>query len=105
MGNSVLSRCLKLAMLLWLLVDAAASNAQSTTMVPNWAGYVVSDATYSNVSASWIVPAVDCSIVAAGKYSASYAWVGLGGFTHATDTPRNTLEQIGTAQGCQGSYG
>ncbi|MDR5839166.1 G1 family glutamic endopeptidase [Caballeronia sp. LZ034LL] len=90
-------------MLLWLLVDAAASNAQSITTMPNWAGYVISDATYSAVSASWVVPAVDCSMIAAGKSSASTAWVGLGGFNHPTDSARNVLEQIGTVQACQGS--
>jgi hypothetical protein len=103
--KSVIKRSFMFATLSWLLIDATAAHAQTsaaTTTMGNWAGYVVSDAAYSNVSASWVVPTVDCSTIAAGNVSASYAWVGLGGYSD-TSLTQNSLEQIGTTQSCSGT--
>lgn len=92
-------------MLSWLLIDATASFAQTsggTKTLDNWAGYVISDAAYLSVSASWVVPEVDCSLVAAGQTTQAIAWVGLGGYRDTT-IAQTTLEQVGTIQGCNGS--
>jgi hypothetical protein len=65
----------------------------------NWAGYVVASSattktSFSNVSGSWIQPAVDCSV---GSPSYSAFWVGLGGYTG------EHLEQTGTSADCSAS--
>ncbi|MDR5762889.1 G1 family glutamic endopeptidase [Caballeronia sp. LZ035] len=88
------------SMLSWLLIDTTASLAEDTNSTA-WAGYAVNNAAYSNVSASWVVPQIDCSLVAAGKATTVLEWVGLGGNGDAT-LSQTTLEQIGTGQGCNG---
>jgi len=57
----------------------------------NWSGYAVTNGTVSNVSNSWIVPAVNCTIAPDGYSS---FWVGIDGFNS------NTVEQIGTDSDC-----
>ncbi|MDR5818359.1 MULTISPECIES: G1 family glutamic endopeptidase [unclassified Caballeronia] len=105
MDKSVINKLFMFAAFSWLLIDATASHAQASTAdvtMQNWAGYVINDAAYSSVYASWVVPSVDCSAIAAGGASASYAWVGLGGYNDAV-LKQNSLEQIGTAQSCNGT--
>ncbi|MDR5783965.1 G1 family endopeptidase [Caballeronia sp. LZ065] len=105
MDKSTVKKLFMFATFSWIMMDATASHAQTSTTkttVENWAGYVINDATYSNVYASWVVPTVDCSKMAAGKASMSYAWVGLGGYSDVLLT-QNSLEQIGTAQACSGT--
>jgi hypothetical protein len=63
------------------------SNSSST----NWAGYAVTGGTYTSVSASWVQPAVNCSVTPTA-YS-SY-WVGIDGDT------TNTVEQTGSEADC-----
>lgn len=59
----------------------------------NWSGYFTTgDAPYTNVTASWIVPAVSCP---SASTSNSAAWVGIDG---ADDS---TVEQDGTESDCQ----
>jgi hypothetical protein len=62
-----------------------------TISTTNWSGYIATGATFSSVSASWVVPTVTCT--KGKKYFA--AWVGLDGFSS-----RTTLEQIGTDSDC-----
>lgn len=57
----------------------------------NWAGYAVTGGRYTSVSASWVQPAVNCSITPTGWSS---FWVGLDGDT------TNTVEQTGTEADC-----
>ena len=58
----------------------------------NWSGYAVSGARYSQVSASWVQPTVNCS---PGETSTAGFWVGLDG----RNSP--TVEQTGTIAGCR----
>jgi hypothetical protein len=57
----------------------------------NWAGYAVTGSTYTSVSASWVQPAVNCSVTPTGWSS---FWVGLDGDT------TNTVEQTGSEADC-----
>jgi Peptidase A4 family len=57
----------------------------------NWSGYAVTGGRYTSVSASWVQPAVNCSITPTGWSS---FWVGLDGDT------TNTVEQTGTEADC-----
>jgi hypothetical protein len=57
----------------------------------NWSGYADSDATFSAVSASWIVPKVTCT---RGENAYSAHWIGIDGYTSST------VEQDGTEADC-----
>jgi hypothetical protein len=57
----------------------------------NWAGYAVTGSRYTSVSASWVQPAVNCSVTPTGWSS---FWVGLDGDT------TNTVEQTGSEADC-----
>jgi hypothetical protein len=74
--------------------DAATITGTST----NWAGYVVrrTGVTFRDVSASWVVPVVDCR---SGRSTSSANWVGIGGY--ASMSP--ALEQVGTESDCSAS--
>jgi Peptidase A4 family/Immunoglobulin I-set domain len=72
---------------------AVATLGVSANTSSNWSGYVASAATFSAVSASWIVPAATCQ---AGETSYSAEWVGIDGWTDGT------VEQDGTQTTCQG---
>ena len=63
------------------------SNSSSS----NWSGYAVTGGRYTSVSASWVQPAVNCSVTPTGWSS---FWVGLDGDT------TNTVEQTGTEADC-----
>jgi hypothetical protein len=68
---------------------AAAGEGES-----NWAGYVSKgrETRFTNVSATWVQPAVSCT---GGRSTYMSSWVGLGGDTSTT------LEQIGTEADCE----
>ncbi|MDR5839168.1 G1 family glutamic endopeptidase [Caballeronia sp. LZ034LL] len=102
MGKSAFKKYSLLLIFSGLLSNATASIAQTSTLSNNWAGYAINDAAYSDVSASWVVPQIDCSSVAGATLTGTYAWVGLGGQSDETIT-QTTLEQIGTVQACVGS--
>ena len=80
------------------LVQAAPSYAAAPTTreaagtSSNWAGYVATGATFSDVKGTWVQPAVSCT---AGASYSSF-WVGLGGYTATS----SELEQIGTSSDC-----
>jgi hypothetical protein len=57
----------------------------------NWSGYAVTGGRYTSVSASWVQPAVNCSVTPTGYSS---FWVGLDGDT------TNTVEQTGSEADC-----
>lgn len=57
----------------------------------NWAGYVTTGATYSDVKGSWTQPAVSCL---AGQNAYSSFWIGIDGDT------TNTVEQTGSEADC-----
>jgi len=61
----------------------------------NWAGYAVHrpGASFRAVQAAWREPAVTCT---AGRRTFSSYWVGLGGFSQASQS----IEQIGTEADC-----
>ncbi len=65
---------------------------QTTT---NWSGYVVSGATFTAVTGSWIVPSVNCTSHAHDYYSAQ--WIGIDGDSS------QTVEQDGTEADCFGT--
>lgn len=71
------------------------AGAQQST---NWSGYVRTGLpqSFTRVSATWAVPAVQCS---ADTSTASSTWTGIGGGTTADPT----LVQAGTEQDCNGS--
>jgi hypothetical protein len=71
----------------------------------NWAGYVVTGlgstqttadpgVTYKNVTGTWRVPRATCT--ATGSTSSSAIWVGIGGYSTASEA----LEQTGTSSDC-----
>lgn len=106
MSKSVLNKCFMVAACSWLLIDATAASAQNSYTnngpTEDWAGYVITGSAYSDVSASWVVPAVDCSNVTPEGTSVSYAWAGLGGYNGTTPAANSAFEKIGTAQKCYG---
>jgi hypothetical protein len=56
-----------------------------------WGGYAVTGQKYTSISASWNVPALDCSTA---RNSAVSPWIGIDGWN------TNTVEQIGFDQDC-----
>ncbi|MGF1426423.1 G1 family glutamic endopeptidase [Kitasatospora sp. LaBMicrA B282] len=56
-----------------------------------WGGYAVTGGTYTSVSGSWNVPALDCSTA---RTSAVSPWIGIDGWSS------DTVEQIGFDQDC-----
>jgi Peptidase A4 family len=91
------------ALLAGLVLGAAAPNALAAGPLnltsSNWAGYAADSGTYTGVSASWTIPAIDCS---GGKTTYSALWVGLDGVDNSA------LEQTGTEADCisgQEEYG
>lgn len=74
--------------------DALADTSNSS----NWAGYSVhrSGVNFRQVAAAWRQPTPKCTV---GNESYSAAWVGLGGYSQAS----NSLEQIGTEADCSHS--
>jgi hypothetical protein len=77
------------------LIAAPVALAANTTQSTNWAGYAVHrpGVSFHHVSANWIQPSATCSN---GQPSYSSVWVGLGGYSPASDA----LEQIGTELDC-----
>jgi Peptidase A4 family len=87
-------------------VAIASADADSTSS--NWAGYAVADPStvatgattapfqFTSVTATWKQPKASCT---SGSATYSAFWVGLGGFSEAS----NALEQIGTASDCTAS--
>jgi hypothetical protein len=73
------------------------SGSSSTIQSTNWSGYVVTGSLggFSQVAATWTVPAVSCP---ASGNTDSATWAGIGGY-QATD---QTLIQAGTEQDCSG---
>lgn len=74
----------------------------------NWAGYAVERDFSSteanvvdNVSGSWVVPQVECSLFR--DYSSSF-WIGVDGYTVKSGS-QGTIEQIGTDSDCYRGYG
>jgi hypothetical protein len=59
----------------------------------NWSGYAVTGSSFTEAKGSWIVPAVDCSVV---PNSSTSFWVGIDGWVNAT------VEQTGTDSDCDG---
>jgi hypothetical protein len=59
----------------------------------NWSGYAVTGSSFTQVTGSWIVPAVNCSS-AGNTYSAF--WVGIDGYSSSS------VEQTGTESDCSG---
>ena len=78
------------------VANAARANIADMTTSSNWAGYAVaaSGVSYTDVSGTWVVPAVKCTTSGAETYSS--LWVGIGGY----DTAAASLEQIGTDGNC-----
>ena len=85
-------------------LDASPSSENSA----NWAGYAVTGpadsatttaTTYTSVTGTWREPTVTCGADDAGDASAF--WVGLGGFSSASQA----LEQVGTSADCDPDTG
>lgn len=96
--------CLAVAVIFWpsqsqpaphitLTVSAEVSASTYVDPEPGWSGYLLwgraVNGTYA--SGTWRTPMINCS---ASETDEVLIWVGLGGTTN------NTLEQIGTRQGC-----
>lgn len=83
------------ALLAGLALGAAAPTALAagplTLTSTNWAGYAADTGTYTSVSASWAIPAIDCS---SGRETFTSLWVGLDGIDNSA------LEQTGTEADC-----
>lgn len=97
-GAAALVTALVLAASGGAVVATAAHAATVSTTSSNWAGYAARRAgtTFRAVSATWTVPAVDCSTNNT-TYSAN--WVGLGGYASGSQA----LEQLGTESDCSRS--
>jgi hypothetical protein len=74
-----------------LMVTSARDHKLSNSTSSNWSGYAVTGGRYTSVSASWVQPAVNCSVTPTGWSS---FWVGLDGDT------TSTVEQTGTEADC-----
>jgi hypothetical protein len=74
-----------------LRVASARDHKLTNSTSTNWAGYAVTGSRYTSVSASWVQPAVNCSVTPTGWSS---FWVGLDGDT------TNTVEQTGSEADC-----
>jgi hypothetical protein len=72
-------------------VASARDHRLTNSTSSNWAGYAVTGGRYTSVSASWVQPAVNCSVTPTGWSS---FWVGLDGDT------TSTVEQTGTEADC-----
>ncbi|MFI9275758.1 G1 family glutamic endopeptidase [Kitasatospora sp. NPDC052896] len=66
--------------------------SHTTTTSDNWSGYAATGSTYTNVSTTFVQPAVDCS---QGDGYSSF-WVGLDGYSS------QSVEQTGTEADCSG---
>ncbi len=73
--------------LLGLAAATAAPADADTTSSSNWSGYAVHRAgtSFNRVLGAWVQPAPHCQ---RGTQTYSAAWVGLGGYTGASDAPR-----------------
>ncbi len=62
----------------------------------NWSGYAVTGSSFTKVTGSWTVPAVNCSVTPGTRSTNAYAafWVGIDGYSSST------VEQIGTDSDC-----
>jgi Peptidase A4 family len=74
-----------------LRVTSARDHKLTNSTSSNWSGYAVTGGRYTSVSASWVQPAVNCSVTPTGWSS---FWVGLDGDT------TGTVEQTGTEADC-----
>lgn len=72
-------------------IASARDHRLTNSTSSNWSGYAVTGSRYTSVSASWVQPAVDCSVTPTGWSS---FWVGLDGDT------TNTVEQTGSEADC-----
>jgi peptidase A4-like protein len=72
-------------------IASARDHTLTNSTSSNWSGYAVTGGRYTSVSASWVQPAVDCSVTPTGWSS---FWVGLDGDT------TNTVEQTGSEADC-----
>ena len=67
-----------------------------TTFTTNWAGYVATGQTFSDVNGTWVQPTAKCP--SHGRIGIAAFWVGLDGWE--TNSP--TVEQTGTEAACVG---
>jgi hypothetical protein len=74
-----------------LRAASAPNHRLSNSSSSNWSGYAVTGGRYTSVSASWVQPAVNCSVTPTGYSS---FWVGLDGDT------TSTVEQTGSEADC-----
>jgi Peptidase A4 family len=73
-------------------VPRAVAVADDKVTSQNWSGYAAQAAKqFTEVSASWLQPSVDCGV--SGESAAAF-WIGLDGYTN------DTVEQIGTKATC-----
>ena len=74
-------------------------NPDNTVDSENWSGYAVTGSSFTNVTGSWTVPAVNCAITPGTRSTPAYSsfWVGIDGYSS------KTVEQIGTDSDCDGS--
>jgi hypothetical protein len=70
-----------------------ASSKNGLTSSTNWAGYAVTGATFTSITASWVQPAVTCPT---NQQQDAAFWVGIDGFQKGS----NTVEQTGTDSDC-----
>jgi len=68
--------------------------ANGATSSSNWSGYAAYNTTFTDVKATWIQPAANCSNTTTAQY-ASF-WVGLDGYKSSS------VEQLGTDSDCAG---
>ncbi len=82
---------------LWTATPTSITFTGSTT--PNWSGYVLpsDSAVFTDVSAQWTVPTLNCADT---PNAVSFTWVGIGGYGWSTGGTSGTLLQTGTNDGC-----
>lgn len=85
-------------MLVSFLVLAAVKTVSSQLKSTNWTGYAVNSTGVTAISASWIVPAVQCGNTIGGNEitQGAVVWIGFDGITGTALVP----EQVGTASIC-----
>jgi len=81
----------------WTETQISVPFSGSTT--PNWSGYVLpsDSAIFTDASAEWTVPTLDCADTTNGL---AFTWVGIGGYGWPTGGTSGTLLQTGTNDEC-----
>jgi hypothetical protein len=78
------------------------TEASTSNITTNWAGYVSKGGTYTSISGSWVVPSVDAE--ASDSIAADATWIGIGGVTSSDLIQIGTQDVVENGQVDSGSF-